>query len=249
MANEQEKTGPINVKVRNNKGGDAGQVSLDEAAWGGMIKNRLMHSAVVMYLANRRAGTHCTKTRAEVAGSTKKLYRQKGTGRARAGSRKAAQRKHGGIVHGPKPRQYGFDMPKKQRRAALNSAVLGKAKDGELHVVADFGLADVKTKALVETLKGLGLVAKGKNPSLLLVTNGHDKNVHLSSRNLEGVACKPAQDINAHDVISHKNVVFTKAAWDSFEKLAIREYPKKSRKVPGTRKATKQAPAATGAKG
>jgi large subunit ribosomal protein L4 len=248
MANEEKKPAPVNVKVRNKTGADAGQISLDEAKLGGMVKNRLMHSAVVIYLANRRSGTHCTKTRAEISGSTKKLYRQKGTGRARAGSKKAVQRKHGGIAHGPKPRKYGFDMPKKQRRAALNSAVLGKAKDNELQVIAEFGLADVKTKALNELLKTLGLVVKGKTPSVLLVTNGVDRNVHLSARNLPGVDVLPVADINAHAIIAHKNVVFAKAAWEAFEKTATRTYEKKTRKPSGSRKA-KNAPATAAAKG
>src|SRR6478672_11858614 len=141
MATEN-KPASLQLKVKNTKGGDAGSVSVDESALGGMVKNRLMHAAAVMYHANTRAGTHCTKSRGQIAGSTKKLYRQKGTGRARAGSRKAGQRKHGGTIHGPVPRRYGFEMPKKQRRAALNSAVLAKIKDNEVQIVDAFGLTD-----------------------------------------------------------------------------------------------------------
>jgi large subunit ribosomal protein L4 len=216
--------------------GESGKVSIGEAALGGMVKNRLMHSAAVMYHANTRAGTHCTKARGEVTGSTKKLYRQKGTGRARAGNRKAGQRKHGGIIHGPKPRKYGFEMPKKQRRAAVNSSVLAKIKDGEVQVVDGFGVTAIKTKAMHDALVKLSLLVKGKNPSLLILTDGIDKNVHMSCRNMEGVMVLPVQDLNAREVLTHNTVVFTKAAFERFGALAARTYEKKPRKLKGTRK-------------
>jgi large subunit ribosomal protein L4 len=219
------------LKIKNKTGGDAGSVKIDESALGGMVKNRLMHAAAVMYHANTRAGTHCTKSRSEVAGSTKKLYRQKGTGRARAGSRKAGQRKHGGTIHGPKPRQYGFEMPKKQRRAALNSAVLGKIKDNEVQILEGFGLTEVKTKAMHEALKATGLVKKGERASLLILTDGIDKNVHLSSRNLEGVTVMPVQDTNAREILTHKTVVFTKPAFEKFNVMAARTYEKRVRRA------------------
>src|SRR5437870_1268610 len=172
MATEKPtKSSTHQLKIKNKAGAEAGTVSIDEATLGGMVKNRLMHAAAVMYHANTRAGTHCTKSRSEIAGSTKKLYRQKGTGRARAGSRKAGQRKHGGTIHGPRPRQYGFEMPKKQRRAALNSAVLGKIKDNEVQIFDGFGITEVKTKALNEALKATGLVKKDERTSLLILTD------------------------------------------------------------------------------
>jgi large subunit ribosomal protein L4 len=228
MANqEQSKPATHELKVKNKTGGDAGSVKIDESALGGMVKTRLMHSAAVMYHANTRAGTHCTKSRGQIAGSTKKLYRQKGTGRARAGSRKAGQRKHGGTIHGPVPRQYGFEMPKKQRRAALNSAVLAKIKDGEVTVVEGFGLADVKTKALNDALKAIGLVKKGVRTSVLILTDGVDRNVHLSGRNIEGLSVMPVQDANAREILTHKAVVFTKPAFDKYSQLAQRTYAKR----------------------
>jgi len=230
MANsDTSKPANLQLKVKNKSGADAGAVSIEESALGGMVKNRLMHAAAVMYHANERSGTHCTKSRGEVAGSTKKLYRQKGTGRARAGSRKAGQRKHGGTIHGPKPRKYGFEMPKKQRRAALNSAVLAKIKDGEVQVIDSFGLTDVKTKAMNEALKSSGLVKKGERTSLLILTDGVDKNVHLSSRNIEGVAVMPVQDVNAREILTHKTVAFTKAAFDKYAQLASRTYAKREK--------------------
>ena len=136
----------ISLETKDTSGKAAGTVSLDENLFGGFVKNRLLHSAAVMYHANKRQGSACTKTRAEIAGTTKKLYRQKGTGRARAGTRKSGTRVGGGVIHGPKPRDFSYHMPQKQRQAALRSAVLGKAKDGELHVVANLDLPEIKTK-------------------------------------------------------------------------------------------------------
>ncbi len=234
------------LKIKNKTGGDAGAVTIDEATLGGMVKNRLMHAAAVMYHANERSGTHCTKFRSEIAGSTKKLYRQKGTGRARAGSRKAGQRKHGGTIHGPRPRKYGFEMPKKQRRAALNSAVLGKIKDNEVQLVDSFGLSDVKTKAMNEALKATGLVKKGERTSLLILTDGIDKNVHLSSRNIEGVEVMPVQDVNAREILKHKTVVFTKAAFEKFNQMATRHYEKRVRRAAKPKETAAAAPAAAG---
>jgi large subunit ribosomal protein L4 len=231
-----EKKQPLSVKVKNAAGADSGQVQLDEAVLGGMVKNRLMHAASVVYHANTRAGTHSTKTRAEVAGSTKKLYRQKGTGRARAGSRKATQRRHGGIVHGPRPKSYYVQMPKKMRRAAVNSAVLGKIKDAELDIVETL-VSDGKTKSTVETLKKMGLVKKGERTSLLLVTESVDHKLVLATRNFPGVSVLPALDVNAQHMLTHKKVVFTRAAFRKFQALAETRKERKPRKLKGTRKA------------
>jgi len=125
----------IELTIKNSEGGDAGVVSVDEQALGGKVKPRLMHSATVMYQANARQGSASTKTRADIAGSTAKLYRQKGTGRARAGSRKSGVRVGGGRIFGPKPRDFGYAIPRKMRRAAMHSALLAKLKDGEVTVV------------------------------------------------------------------------------------------------------------------
>src|SRR5262245_56123199 len=158
----------LEVKVKDANGADKKKITVEEAVLGGMIKNRLMHAATVMYHANKRAGTACTKTRAETAGSTKKLYRQKGTGNARAGSRKSGTRRHGGTIHGPKPKDYSWHMPQKQRFAAVRSAVLSKIKDNELVVVDSFGVTEPKTKVMAEKLEKLG-VATG---TVLIATDG-----------------------------------------------------------------------------
>src|SRR4051812_21971515 len=120
---------PINLKTRDAAGKDAGGVTVNEAAFGGFVKNKLIHAAAIKYHASRRQGTHCAKTRAEVSGSTKKLYKQKGTGRARAGNRKSGKRVGGGVIFPPRPRDYNYEMPQKQLNNALRSVILGKAKD------------------------------------------------------------------------------------------------------------------------
>src|SRR5688572_20841286 len=169
---------PITIKTRDAAGKESGSVTLNEAAFGGFVKNKLMHAALVMYHANERQGTACTKTRAETAGSTKKLYRQKGTGRARAGNRKSGTRVGGGVIHGPKPRDYSYSMPQRQRQVAVKTGLLGKAKDGEVHVVQALDLAAPKTKELQAIFGALGLTGA----TLLVVTDGTKKNVYLSGR-------------------------------------------------------------------
>jgi large subunit ribosomal protein L4 len=221
---------PITLKTRDAAGNDAGSVTVNEAALGGFVKNKLAHSAVVMYHANARQGTACAKTRAEVAGSTKKLYKQKGTGRARAGNRKSGTRIGGGVIHPPKPRDYGFSMPQKQRQNALRTVLLGKAKDGELHLVTGFA-DEAKTKRMVETLKALGLSGQ----TVLVATDGPKPNVFKSARNIEGVSCLPAQELNARAAITHKHVVMEASAFARFnEPMPVVKRPRKPK---GTRKA------------
>lgn len=222
----------ISLETKDTSGKAAGKVSLDEGLFGGFVKNRLLHSAAVMYHANQRQGTACTKTRAEVAGSTKKLYRQKGTGRARAGNRKSGVRVGGGIIHGPKPRDYSYSMPQKQRQAAVRAAVLGKAKDGELHVVANLDLPEIKTKGLAAMLTALGL----QTGTVLLATDGLKRNVHLSGRNMSGVSVMPAAELNARAILTHKHFVIDQAALERLNQKPM--VVKRVRKPKGTRKAT-----------
>jgi large subunit ribosomal protein L4 len=229
----------LEVAVKDASGGDKGKVQVEESSLGGGIKTRLMHVATVMYHANKRAGTASAKTRAEVSGSTKKLYRQKGTGNARAGSRKSGVRLKGGVIHPPKPKSWGFEMPQKARFAAVRSAVLSKVKDQELTIVDSFGLTAPKTKTMAESLEKLGLLGQ----TTLIATDGVDKNVHLSARNLPGVAVMPASDLNAREILVHKRLVFTRPAWDKFVARSQAKAVKHARKPKGTRKA-KKAPVA-----
>src|SRR5271165_7054016 len=136
-------------------GDNVGTVTVDPEEFGGEINKQLLHDVVVMYLANRRAGTHSTLRRGEVAGSTKKLFRQKGTGNARAGTRRTNKRKGGGTAKGPKPRDYEYHMPKRMVRAATRMAVLSKFQDNEAIILDDLVLAEVKTKQVAGVFKAL----------------------------------------------------------------------------------------------
>jgi large subunit ribosomal protein L4 len=185
-----------------------GSVTVDEAALGGKIKNRLIHAAAVMYHNNLRQGSACTKTRAEISGSTKKLYRQKGTGRSRVGTRKSGTRRGGGVIHGPKPRDFSYHMPRKQRQAALRSALLGKAKDGEVRLVEALDFAEPKTKHLDALIRKLEL-----DDTVLVATDGLKRNVFLSGRNLPGVSVVPADELNARQILTHKFLIMDQAAF------------------------------------
>jgi large subunit ribosomal protein L4 len=184
-----------------------------------------------MYHANLRQGSANTKTRADVAGTTKKLYRQKGTGRARQGTRKSGVRVGGGVIHGPKPRDFSYHMPQKQRQAATRAAVLGKAKDGELHLVQALDLPEIKTKGMSAFLEAIGL----STGTVLVATDGMKKNVYLSGRNMPGITVMPAAELNARAVLTHKHLVIDQAA---FERLNQKpEIATRIRKPKGTRKA------------
>src|SRR6266567_2497317 len=147
----------INLNVYNRQGESVGTVDVDPADFGGKINKQLLHDVVIMYLANQRAGTHSTLRRGEVAGSTKKLFRQKGTGNARAGSKRTNKRRGGGTAKGPKPRDYEYHLPKKAVRAATRMAILSKFQDQEAMVVDDLKLPEAKTKQVAGVLKALKL--------------------------------------------------------------------------------------------
>src|SRR5437868_2598120 len=147
----------LSLNVVNRQGQPVGTVDIDEAEFGGTVNKQLLHDVVIMYLANQRAGTHSTLRRGEVAGSTKKLFRQKGTGNARAGTRRTNKRKGGGTAKGPKPRDYEYHLPKKAVRAATRMAILSKFQDNEAVIVDDLTLGEIKTKPVVQMLKALKL--------------------------------------------------------------------------------------------
>src|SRR5262245_28179349 len=147
----------LTLNVYNRQGESVGTVEVDPAEFGGKINKQLLHDVVVMYLANRRAGTHSTLRRGEVAGSTKKLFRQKGTGNARVGTRRTNKRKGGGTAKGPKPRDYEYHLPKKAVRAATRMAILSKFQDHETVVLDELTAPEIKTKQVVSVLKALKL--------------------------------------------------------------------------------------------
>ncbi|MCA8921293.1 MAG: 50S ribosomal protein L4 [Planctomycetes bacterium] len=220
----------LELKKTDLSGAAQGSVNLDEANFGGMVKNRLIHAANVMYHANMRQGSACTKTRAEIAGSTKKLYKQKGTGRARAGNRKSGTRKGGGVIHGPKPRDFSYSMPRKQRQAALRSALLGKAKDGELHAVTGLDFSEPKSKHMAALLSSLELGVE----TACVATDGLKRNVYLAGRNIPGVTVVPAAELNARHVAAHKHLVIDASALEALNAKPSAE--KRGRKPKGTRK-------------
>jgi large subunit ribosomal protein L4 len=196
------------VNVVNRQGETVGSVTVDPAEFGGSINRQLLHDVVLMHLANQRSGTHSTKRRSEVAGSTKKLFRQKGTGNARVGNRRTNKRRGGGTAKGPKPRDYEYHLPKKAVRAATRMAILSKLQDQETVVIDELRLEQPRTKEIAGILKALQLDGK----SCLIGTAGVDQVVYKSARNIPGVEVAPATQLNAYAVLRPKRLLLTRAA-------------------------------------
>jgi large subunit ribosomal protein L4 len=213
---EPKSNDAIAVPVFSRQGQSAGTISVDPAEFGSKVNRQLLHDVVLMYQANRRAGTHSTLRRGEVAGSSKKLFRQKGTGNARAGTRRTNKRKGGGTAKGPKPRDYSYSIPRKAVRAATRMALLAKMLDGELLVIDDLAMKEPKTKEMAGVLKALNL----RDMSCLIGTAGLQPMVHKSGRNIRGVEVLPAAEFNAYAVLRPKRVVLTKAALEDLRKGA-----------------------------
>ena len=191
---------------------DTGEVTsseVDESAFGSEVKWRVLRDAVVMYLANRRQGTHSAKTRAEVNYSNKKPYKQKGTGRARAGTRRSPLWRGGGVIFAVKPRDYSYTMPREALRQALRSAVLGKLRDGEVALLDGASPSAPKTKVMVKAFQGLSI-----DGSALVVMPGGEAVLRKSARNIDRTEVRNPDDLNAYDVVSHDRLVFTKAGFD-----------------------------------
>jgi large subunit ribosomal protein L4 len=206
----------LTLNVYNRQGDSVGTVQVDPAEFGGTVNKQLLHDVVLMYLANQRAGTHSTLRRGEVAGSTKKLFRQKGTGNARVGPRRTNKRRGGGTAKGPKPRDYEYHMPKKAVRAATRMAVLSKFQDNEALILDDLTINEVKTKQMAGLLKALKL----QGITCLLGTKDYDKNVYLSARNIPEVKVLPASQFNAYTVLRQKRLLLTRAALDELRQGA-----------------------------
>jgi large subunit ribosomal protein L4 len=196
------------VDLTNNK---VGELELADEVFGAEVNEALLYEAVRQFQAGKHTGNHKTKTRSEVAGSGKKLWKQKGTGRARVGSVRSPIWRHGGTVHGPVVRDYSYKLPKKMLVGALRSALSAKVKDGELKVVNQFNLADCKTHNAMNTLAGL---ANGK--TVLVVDNGENRNLTLGLRNLKGVTLLPTRDVNPYHLLGHQNVLISEAAARKF---------------------------------
>src|SRR4051812_24076810 len=195
--------GPLSLQGFNRQGQSTATITVDPADFGGKVSKQLLHDAVVMYLANQRAGTHSTLRRGEVAGSTKKLFRQKGTGNARVGTKRTNKRRGGGTTKGPKPRDYSYRMPKKAMRAATRMAVLSKLQDNEVVIVDDLAFEAPKTKEMATVLKALNL----GETTCLIGTAGLQSTVYKSARNIPGVEILPAAEFNAYSVLRPKRLL------------------------------------------
>ena len=196
------------VDLTNNK---VGELELADEVFGAEVNEALLYEAVRQFQAGKHTGNHKTKTRSEVAGSGKKLWKQKGTGRARVGSVRSPIWRHGGTVHGPVVRDYSYKLPRKMLLGALRSALSVKVKDGLLKVVHEFNLADHKTRNAMNALANL---ATGK--TVLVVDNGDNRNLLLGLRNLKGVTLLPTRDVNPYHLLGHQNVLISEAAARKF---------------------------------
>ncbi len=194
----------LKIPVYDAEGKEIERIKLDETVFGVPPNEAVIHQALVRQLANSRAGTACTKGRGEVSGSKRKLFRQKHTGLARAGTRRSPIRRGGGVAFGPSPRSYAQAMPRKMRRLALKCVLSAKFADNELSVINSFGLEKPATRQLVSILEALGIES-----SVLLVTGEPDLNVVKSARNINGVKTLPAGMLNVADMLSYKILLMT----------------------------------------
>jgi large subunit ribosomal protein L4 len=184
-----------------------GSVELSDEVFGAPVNENLLYEAVRHSQAARRGGNAKTKTRHEVSGSGKKLWKQKGTGRARMGSIRSPLWRHGGTVHGPQPRDYSYKLPRKMLLGALRSALSAKLRDGELRVVSEFALADHKTQAMRAALDVLGAPK-----TVLVIDHGENRNLALGARNLVGVKLVSTRDVDVYDLLAHAGVLLSQAA-------------------------------------
>lgn len=203
----------IDLAVYNKKGKKVESLKVDEAVFGSKVRHALLKQAIVMYHANKRQGTAVTKSRGMVEGSTRKLYKQKGTGNARVGNLRTGKRVGGGVTFGKVVRDFRQSMPKKQRQLARNSAILGKLLSENLVVVDELGFQKPKTQDFVEVLGNLKI-----DRSCLVTTNDKDENLYKSARNVPKVCVMPVNELNAGDICLHKKLLFTKEAFLSVMK-------------------------------
>ena len=202
-----------NVSVYNIEGKEVGTIDLSDAVFGVEVNEHLMHMAVVQQLANKRQGTQKAKTRSEVSGGGRKPWRQKGTGHARQGSTRAPQWTGGGVVFAPTPRDYSFKLNKKEKRAALKSALSSRVEADKYIVVDEMKFEEIKTKNFQAMLNNLS-VAKA-----LVVLEEGNTNAVLSARNIEGVKTAGVNTINVYDVLKYNTVIVTKAAVATIEEV------------------------------
>ena len=202
-----------NVSVYNMQGSEVGKIDLNDAVFGVEVNENLVHEAVVAHLANMRQGTQKAKTRSEVSGGGKKPWRQKGTGHARQGSTRSPQWKGGGVVFAPVPRDYSVSMNKKEKRAALKSALTSRVQADKLIVLDELKFEAVKTKEFAKVLDAL------KVDKALVVLDSMDQNTILSARNIPSVKTTQVGTLNTYDVMKYDTVVVTKKAVSDIEEV------------------------------
>jgi large subunit ribosomal protein L4 len=206
----------VSLPVYDRSGVEIGKYEIDPAQLAPRISKQLLHDAVVMYQTNLRQGSAKTKTRAEVAGTTRKMYRQKGTGNARAGSRRSGVRRGGGHIHAKSPRDWSYRLPKKALRIATRMAVAARIADDEVTLIDKLAFEQPKTRDMAAVLKALRLTGA----SLLVAVPGYDVNVYRSIRNLAGVSVVPVAELNALNVLTPKRLLMTTSALDAFREKA-----------------------------
>ena len=202
-----------NVAVYNIEGKEVGTMELNDAVFGVEVNEHLVHMAVVNQLANKRQGTQKAKTRSEVSGGGRKPWRQKGTGHARQGSTRSPQWTGGGVVFAPTPRDYSFKMNKKEKRAALKSALTAKVEENKFIVIDEIALSEIKTKSIANMLKGLDV-----SKALVVLEDGN-VNAEISARNIADVKTAKTNTINVFDILKYNTVVATKAAVQAIEEV------------------------------
>ncbi|MCH9030966.1 MAG: 50S ribosomal protein L4 [candidate division Zixibacteria bacterium] len=207
--------GKLTAKVYNQSGSEVGTCNLSASLFGYEPNSAVVHQYVVNYLANQRQGTSSTKGRSEVSGGGKKPWRQKGTGRARAGTSRSPLWRGGGIIFGPKPRSFKHDFPKRLKRIALKSALSDKAREGRIKALEGISFSEVKTKAFAEMLKSLGL----ENKKALILDEGVNDNAKLSARNIPNVRYRSASLLNAYEALDADTIFFTKAGLKKAEEV------------------------------
>lgn len=210
------------IPIHDRSGKEVGTYDVEPADFVPRINKQLLHDVVVMYQANRRQGSHKSKTRAEVRGTTKKLYRQKGTGNARAGSRRSGVRRGGGHIFALRNRDYSYTMPRKAVQLATRMAIASKVRDGEVILVEELAFEAPKTREMVTVLENLGCGGK----SLLVTTAAYDENVYKSSRNIAKVSISPAAELNALCILSADKLLVTREAMDVLKERATKAPPK-----------------------
>jgi large subunit ribosomal protein L4 len=201
----------LSLPIYDHTGAEVGKYEIDPAQLAPRISKQLLHDAVVMYQNNLRQGSAKTKTRSEVAGTTKKMYRQKGTGNARAGSRRSGVRRGGGHIHAKQPRDWSYRLPKKALRLATRMALASRLADAEVTLIDQFSFEQPKTRTAAAILKALNLAGT----SVLVALPGYDLNVYKSLRNLAGVSVAPVAELNALNVLSPRRLLMTPSALDA----------------------------------